>query len=176
MSLTEARILACADDDTLFKLLGEELTDRLGGPEDADLDLLLSKIRLLPVGLRAMVATYQLDVSMTLDDFGWHFANWHHRRYCEETVWALRELEAFEQAGLFAQAYVFAQPHWDAIGELLREDFQAFVDWYPDSPLEKATMPLTERMWELQKIDDGLFGYWTRYARKYPYKIAQMAS
>ena len=33
-------------------------------------------------------------------------------------------------------------------------------------------MPLTERFWKLQEIDDGLFGYWTRYARKYPHKVA----
>lgn len=121
-----------------------------------------------------MAATYQLDVSLTLDDLGWHFANWHHRGYCEETTWALRELEAFEQAELFAKAYALAQPWWDKISELIADDFNTFVAWYSDSELDRSTMPLTRRMWDLQEIDNGLFGYWTKYARKYPNKVVQV--
>jgi hypothetical protein len=34
-------------------------------------------------------------------------------------------------------------------------------------------MPLTRRMWELQEINGGLLGYWPKYARKYPSKVAQ---
>lgn len=174
MPLTEQRIRECPTDEVLFKLLSEELQWRLPGGEGDDLDLFLQRLRDIPTGLRAMAATYQLDVSLTLDDLGWHFANWHHRPYSEETIWALRELEAFEQADIFAQAYALAQDHWDRIGELVSEDFQDFAAWYPDSPLDKATLPLTRRMWELQEIDNGLFGYWTRFARKYPHKVAQI--
>jgi len=123
-----------------------------------------------------MAAIYQLDVSITLDDFGWLFANWHHRGYCDKTLWALRELEASEQAGLFEQAYTLAQREWDTIGQLVAEDFDDFVEWYSGSPLDQAMVPLTKRMWELQKVDSGLFGYWARYARKYPHKVAQVAS
>jgi len=176
MALTETQIQQCVNDDQLFKLLSAELKLRLPEEEGFDLDLFLERTRTIPVGLRAMAATYQLDVSITLDDLGWHFANWHHRGYCEETVWALRELEAFEQADIFAQAYALAQPWWDKIGELIAKDFQDFVEWYPDSPLDQATMPLTRRMWELQEVDGGLLGCWPKYVRRYPHRVAQMAT
>ena len=58
-----------------------------------------------------MAAMYQLDVSLALDDLGWHFANWHHQAYSEETIWALQELETAEAAEIFAAAYVAAQPY-----------------------------------------------------------------
>jgi hypothetical protein len=176
MSLTEARIRESTRDEDLFDLLSAELQSRLPNGEGADLDAFMVRLNLLPLGLQAMAATYQLDVSITLDDFGWHFANWHHRSYCDKTLWALRELEAYEQADLFEQAYAFTQQHWEIIGDLVKEDFDDFVEWYRDSALEKATMPLTRRMWELQEQDHGLFGYWTRYARKYPHKVALIAS
>ena len=176
MALTEARILECPDRDELLDLLSDELQSRLPGGEGNDLDRFLNRTRMIPVGLRAMAATYQLDVSITLDDFGWHFANWHHRPYCDETLWALRELEAEEEADLFARAYALVQPHWDKIGELLDDDFDAFVEWYRDSPLDEALLPLTRRMWELQKIHYNLFGHWVSYARKYPHKVCQLPS
>lgn len=176
MALTEARIRECSGRDDLLELLTAELQSRLPDGEGQDLHRFLAQIRAIPIGLRAMAATYQLDVSITLDDFGWHFANWHHRAYCDETLWALRELEAAEEAELFARAYSIVQPYWDKIGELVESDFQDLVEWYFDSPLDKALTPLTERMWELQKTHYNLFGHWVSYARKYPHKICQMAS
>jgi hypothetical protein len=170
MALTEARIRECTDEE-LSKLLSAELNRWLPHGQDPDLDLFLARLGLIPSGLRAMALTYQLDVSITLDDLGWHFANWHHRRYCEQTIWALRELEAFEHAELFVLAFAFAQLWWDKIGDLIRRDFRDFVEWYPNSEFEKTTMPLTERMWELQKIKGGLLGFWTSYARKYPRNV-----
>jgi hypothetical protein len=68
----------------------------------------LQKTRTIPVGLRAMAATFELDVSMTLDDLGWHFGNWAHRGYCDETLRGLRELEAPEYAEMFSKAYELA--------------------------------------------------------------------
>jgi hypothetical protein len=108
---------------------------------------------------------------MALDDLGWHFANWHHRPYCDETLHGLKELEAHEAAEIFSDAYVLAQPYWDAIGELLAESFQRFADWYRDSELEKALDPLNRRMWDLCQPDYGLMAYWLSYARKYPEKV-----
>ncbi len=182
MALTEARINACADDEALFTLLSEELKSRLPGGGGDDLDAFLARLRVLPTGLRAMAAVYQLDVSMALDDLGWHFGNWHHRGYCDETLWALRELEAEEAADIFEQAYALAQRHWDTIGERLAAfgDFDDFVEWYSGSDLEKALEPLNERMWNLcERADirnEGLLRYWARYARKYPHKVTQMVS
>lgn len=34
-----------------------------------------ASISRLPIGLRAMAATHHLDISLTLDDLGWHFLN-----------------------------------------------------------------------------------------------------
>jgi hypothetical protein len=176
MALTEAQIAECTDDEALFALLGEELTRRLRyGPQDG-LDEWLEDIRTLPVGLRAMAAIYELDVSICHDDLAWHFANWHHHGYAKETIWALRELEALEAADIFEQAYVQVQPWWNKLGELLDVSFDAFVRWYPDSSLKKAMMPLTHRMWTLcgksYHKKNGLLATWVPYARKYPDKVA----
>jgi hypothetical protein len=170
MTLTEAHVRRCSDQE-LSELLTSELNRWLPNGQNADPDVFLADLVALPSGLRAMALIYQLDVSITLDDLGWHFANWHHRRYCEQTIWALRELEAFEHAELFAQAYAVAQPSWDKIGELIAKDFAAFVEWYPESERDKATIPLTRRMWQLQKINGGLLGFGIGYARKHPLKI-----
>jgi hypothetical protein len=169
VALTEARISACAGHEDLFELLSEELQRRLPNGQDRDLSLFLKRIRLLPVGLRAMAATYEFDVSLTLDDLGWHFCNWCHRAYCAETLWALRELEAFEYAAAFAQGYEMAQPYWQQIVQL-----DDFAKWYNRSKFHEMTSPLSKRLWELQEVDDGLFGYWTKYARKYPHKVMEI--
>ena len=170
MALTAEKIQESSDEE-LSKLLSLELDRWLPNGQDADLNVFLARIEPFPTGIRAMSLVYQLDVSLTLDDLGWHFGNWHHRPYCEKTISALRELEAIEYAELFEQAYVAAQPWWEQIGDLIRGDFRDFVEWYSGSGLHQATMPLTRRMWELQEIDNGIVGYWTSYARKYPAKV-----
>lgn len=170
MAIHQTDIVACADDDAVFKLISAELTARLGPGEGDDLDLFLARSSTLPVGLRAMAMSYQLDVSMALDDLGWHFANWHHRGYCDATLWALGELEAPEQAAMFAQAYAIAQQHWDNIGALLDQSFDAFVEWYPNSELEKQTLPLSQRWWELDR-SRNILDYWVPYARKWPERV-----
>jgi hypothetical protein len=169
--LSVDQIKACPDDSALFDLLSAEMIARLGADEGDDLDLFLMQTSQMPVGLRAMAAVYQLDVSLTLDDLGWHFANWHHHGYCEDTLWALGELGAHEYAAIFAEAYEKVQPFWDQIGALCARDFQDFVAWYGDSELDRLMLPLTRRMWDLQEIDNGLFGFWTGYARKYPERV-----
>lgn len=175
--LTEARIRASTSDEALFDLLSKELQRRLPEAEGDDLDLFLARTRSFPVGLRAMAATYQLDVSLALDDLGWHFANWHHHAYCKETIWALRELEAPEAANIFAEAYSRAQPHWDTLGALLEQESEAFVAWYPGSELDAATLPLTERLWDMYPNETlGLLGLWMPYARKYPERVVDDAA
>lgn len=175
MTLSQAGIAACANDDEIFKLISAELTARLGPCEGDDLDLFLSRAAPLPAGLRAMAMTYQLDVSLALDDLGWHFANWHHRGYCDATLWALGELEATDQQALFGQAYEVAQQHWDQIGALLDQSFEAFVAWYPDSDLHERTLPLSRRMWQLQETKT-ILGYWVPYARKWPERVVPAAN
>jgi hypothetical protein len=86
MALTEERIRACASDEDLFQALSAELHRRLPDGEGDDLDLFVERLRGLPKGLRAMAAIYQLDVSMALDDLGWHFAGAARRHLCPHVV------------------------------------------------------------------------------------------
>ena len=51
-----------------------------------------SAIHQRPVGLRSMAATHRLDVSLTLDDIGWHFLNFGKPNFVRETKSGLREL------------------------------------------------------------------------------------
>jgi hypothetical protein len=110
---------------------------------------------------------------MALDDLGWHFANWHHKTYCEETLLGLRQLDAREAAEIFSASYTLVLPHWEMIGNLIKDDFHQFVDWYSDSELENALAPFNDRMWDLRNSfkEYGLIQYWLVYARKNPEKV-----
>src|SRR6516162_857098 len=133
MSITVEAIDSSSDDE-LFGLLGNELESRIsadrGSPE------FLSQIRALPVGLRAMAATYELDVSLALDDLGWHFGNWHNQELAEETTRGLETLGARELADLFSQAFEIAKGYWAELGA------DNWMEWYHGSPFEKAVDPL----------------------------------
>jgi hypothetical protein len=168
MALTEDFIRACTDDKALFSALSEELGRRVPGEMAWDRSGHIARMRACPVGLRAMAAVHPLDLSMALDDLGYHFVNWHYRPHCEETLAGLRELEIPEAADIFETAYALAQPYWDTIGTLDDD----FVDWYQDSDLRKALAPLNDRMWALcKRTEAGLLSYWVPYARKYPGRV-----
>jgi hypothetical protein len=172
MALTEEFIRACADDEALYRALADELERRIAPELAWDKDGHVERMRACPVGLRAMAAVHPLDVSMALDDLGWHFGNWHHRPHCEETLRGLRELEIPEAADIFAEAYALVQPHWDTLGAVLKSETEVFADWYRDSGLEKALDPLNKRMWEFCKRTElGLLSYWVPYARKHPERV-----
>ena len=173
MALVEAQIVECAKHDDLLELLFSELRLRLPAGQPFHMERFLEQIRAMPIGLRAMAATFELDVSMALDDLGWHFGNWAHRGYCDETLRGLRELEAVEYAHMFAEAYELAQSNWTELCDLPNDKFK---EWYYASDLHKATEPLSSRWWDLQEIDGGIFGYWTRYARKYPHKVTKLVA
>jgi hypothetical protein len=110
MILTVKAIRAARSDKDLFHKLAAELTRRLPVELHDDLDRFVVEMRSLPSGLRAMAATFKLDVSMALDDLGWHFANFQHREYCHETSRGLWELGATEVAQVFDKAYEFVLP------------------------------------------------------------------
>jgi hypothetical protein len=151
-------------NEELFKLLGEELQRRL--PLSPSSPEFLLALQGLPPGLRAMASTYELDVSLTMDDLGWHFGNWHSHPLAEETVLGLKELEATELASLFRKAYEHAKAHWESLGT---DDWS---DWYPGSTLEKELDPLNEAAYSLLEGKwNGIFEYWVAYARKYPERI-----
>ena len=161
--MTQDQIDASSDDE-LFSLLGKELESRITA--DRTSPEFLAQIRTLPVGLRAMAATYEFDVSLALDDVGWHFGNWHSRELAEETAAGLEELGATELARVFREGYRTAQDYWTELGS---EDW---MDWYHGSEFEKAVDPLSREPWAILKDkNSGIFDYWVAYARRFPYRV-----
>src|SRR5258708_16159264 len=114
MSLIREEAIDKRSDEDLFSLLGHELEARIttkrGTPE------FVAEIQRLPVGLRAMAATYELDVSLALDDLGWHFGNWHNEDLAEETARGLELLGAKELSDLFRKAFQIAKNYWTELG------------------------------------------------------------
>lgn len=152
-------------DVSLFELLGEELDRRLPNGRSAN-DEFVADLRALPVGLRSMAATYELDVSLTLDDLGWHFGNWHHLGLAEQTALGLEELGARELADIFREALNVAQRFWLELGD------RGWSTWYPESEAEELMSPLNEMAWTiLDTKSNGIFSYWTSYARQFPERI-----
>ena len=110
-----------------------------------------------------MAATYELDVSLALDDLGWHFGNWHSVEFANATADGLEVLNSTELAQLFREAFRIALNYWEELG---KEDWG---EWYHGSQFEKLTEPLTDRAWEiLNPMKMGLLDYWIKYAREYP--------
>jgi hypothetical protein len=172
MSLNLIEIKSAKLDGDLFKMLSSELQLRL--PESVQVDYNNSTIliRNLPRGLRAMAATHRLDVSMAMNDLGWHFFNFYHREFCDETMRGLFELEAVEAGEIFKQAWALVEPHWEKLGQL-KDSPKMFADWYVSSKLEASMKPLNARLWKIcsESSDYGLMQYWLTYARKYPERL-----
>jgi hypothetical protein len=178
--LTEAVIQNAKGDDALLKDLFAELSANVPAQLHEDLDELVATIQHLSPGLRAMAATYKLDVSMALDDLGWHFANWHHHGYCRETSLGLRELEANEVSEIFDRAYSITSHQWAIIGDLIEKEGSHFAEWYRTSELKATLAPLNRRLWELLGEaspggEKGIFRYWVAYARKHPERVVSEA-
>jgi hypothetical protein len=165
MPLTVQAIRDARSDQDLMDLLMEELQEQI--PDEVDVDVLARLIQSLPTGLRAMAATYQLDVSLALDDLGRHFGNWYSQVLARETVLGLRELGVGEAAEIFEAALKVAVEYWDHIGS---DDFE---EWYEGSPLEKALEPLNARLLILcsRSQEFGLTSCWLEYARKHPERV-----
>lgn len=163
------------DDERLLELLFEELERQLPAELHANIETFLAALAKLPAGLRAMAATHQLDVSLTLDDIGWHFANWPHHGYCAETSRGLRELGEFELAEAFDAAYEIARRHWDRLCEP-----STFRDTYWGSELERELQPYNDRLRALAGSSDpqpvcGIYRFWIAYARRHPERLAHEA-
>lgn len=155
------RIVDALSDEEVLLLICTELDRRLPGRLRGHLDAYVVALRGLPDGLRSMAATYQLDISLTLDDLGWHFGNWQHHDYSRATADGLRTLGPTRAAELFELAYTQALRHWDRLSQ---EDW---MQWYHGSPLEEAVRPFDEEMRTL--LGEGLvMAQWVRYARAHP--------
>jgi hypothetical protein len=167
MSNITPEVIAGASDDDLFELLVNELERRLPNGRRPD-DGFVGELRKLPPGLRAMAATYELDVSLSLDDLGWHFGNWHHMGLAQETAAGLDELGAAEMADIFRKAFRLARDYWSELGS---EDW---TKWYRTSALHKALHPLNLAAWAVWETkEQGLFRHWLDYARRFPERLVE---
>ncbi len=139
--MTKRSYKLSAEDDALvsrvFQLLKTHVHANPYGWDGA----LAEEIRRLPAGLRAMAATHHLDVSLTLDDIGWHFLNFGHPSHVDETEIGLRELGLPDVADMLREAYTLVGPH---LPEIRRPggDYYAVIE---QAGLTKRIHELTDK-------------------------------
>jgi len=113
-----------------------------------------------------MAATHHLDISLTLDDIGWHFLNFGHPSHVEETELGLRELGLPEVAAMFHEAYEIMRP---TIDEILRQgrDYRVVLE-------ETDAMRRIHELTDLARQtigQQGVYRYWADYAKKHPDRV-----
>ena len=169
MALTAKQIRSTQADDELLGLLLGELKVLFPPDIRRDPAIFLSRLQSAPVGLRAMAVTYELDVSMAMDDLAWHFVNHHASlELAEETLLGLQELGAPEAANFFAEALAIIKPHWQKLQAGLAAKTEH--DWLDATGIQGSMNPLNDRLWNYLKRfpDRSFFSLWTDYARKHP--------
>jgi len=122
----------------------------------------------LPAGLRAMAATHHLDVSLTMDDIGWHFLNFGEPGLVRETQDGLRKLGLDDIAGYFAEANSLVSP--------LRSEIKEPEDYYSSLEsrgLMKRIDELTDKASKRQPTlgDSPIYAAWVKYARAHPEEV-----
>jgi hypothetical protein len=165
--LTPAGIARFRSNESLQVRLGAEIERLIGGtPGSAQIGTFLRSLRSLPPGLRAMAATYELDVSMALDGLEDHFVNWHSKALAQETLRGLRTLGARQEGEVFARALRLALSHWSSLGSGVPARGTA---------LYKQFDPLNIRLWHLLGYQGNsgrsLLALWAPYARAHPEEV-----
>ena len=154
------------EDDALTSRVFDLLKTRLhANPYGWD-GAFAEEIRSLPAGLRAMAATHHLDVSLTMDDIGWHFLNFGHPSHVEETERGLRELGLPEVAAMFQEAYQLVQPH-------LVEIRVPGGDFYGVMGRVGAMKRINELSGRASAAigEQGIYRHWADYAREHPDRV-----
>jgi hypothetical protein len=169
MTLSLGDIQNAKNDEDLFQRLTSALSEVFPPELQENRDQFYAALLSAPRGLRAMAGVYDLDVSMSLDDLAWHFANHDDERFLQETITSLRELEASEAAVLFSAAWDVVRPY---MPEIRAKDWEPeeFNDYLDRTGIQSRVDPLNEDMWAIGKACGklGLMQYWLTYARKYP--------
>jgi hypothetical protein len=161
----QAHELSTEDDELVSRVFDLLKTRLRANPYGWD-GAFAQEIHSLPVGLRAMAATHHLDVSLTMDDIGWHFLNFGHPSHVEETESGLCELGLPEVAAMFHEAYQLVQPH-------LAEIRQPGGDYY--AVLERSgDMKRIEELTDRARValgEQGIYRHWAAYARQHPERV-----
>src|SRR6185437_7468478 len=145
--MTVAQIQAAKSDNELLGFLMAELNRLFPQELRRDRIVYVSKLQTAPPGLRAMAATFDLGVSMSLDDLAWHFVNHHDFDLYEETLRGLRELGAAEAADIFAEAYSIIEPFWNELEEIASgNEFENVHGWLDEKGIQERIDPLNKRM------------------------------
>lgn len=171
MALSLEHFAGVKSNEALLALLTDELKKRFPPEIREDPVLFLSRLYAAPDGLHAMAVTYDLDVSMAMDDLAWHFLNHHESLdFAEETVWGLRELGAPEAAAIFREALEIVRPYWDQLDIVTAS--REWHDWLDSTGIQSLVDPLNDRMWScLKRFEHGsLMSLWVMYARQNPEK------
>jgi hypothetical protein len=154
-------------DDELLKEIFSRLSNSvspLANPYGKD-GSYAAAISHLPVGLRAMAATHHLDISLTLDDIGWHFLNFGEPGFVRETEAGLHELGLNDMAQWFTEAY--------AIVNSLRSEIEASDD-FDDCLIEHGQRDRIDELTSKAQPPGNkslIYAAWVQYAREHPENI-----
>lgn len=154
--LTAEAIRTAGSDEQLFERLSDELQRLFPSDLQADRDALVAALGSAPVGLRAMAAVHSLDVSMSVDDLAWHFANEADDRFLEETYAGLKVLGASEAAEIFVSAWEVLKPF---LSEIRSTDWETndISEYFERTGIHAKVEPLNKRLW---RIAEGRGRYW----------------
>ena len=155
-------------DEELLKRLFEHLESK--APKQDDWKDCALAIQRLPAGLRAMAATNCLDISMTLDDMGWHFFNFGEPAWVDETLQGLRELGLVEVAGWFEEARDLMRTFPETSSS---DDYYEFSTTGRGARLGEIASLFWERQRNTPSLVQGslIYDAWVRYTRLYPAKV-----
>lgn len=153
-----------SEDEVLLERIFELLRARATASPYEWNGLYAQQIRNMPPGLRAMAATHWLDLSITLDDIGWHFLNFGEPELVQATSSGLRELGLVEVAEMFDEAYSIMQPHLGSV------DGNTYYDKMAEVGKMERLDSLDDDARELIG-KDGIYTHWVLYARKYPERV-----
>ena len=154
-----------AEDEKLLQRIFDELKSRITADPYGKDGEYARQLSGLPRGLKAMAATHWLDVSLTMDDIGWHFLNFGEPGHVAETESGLRELGLEEMAETFHQTHKIVAPLLSQIAN--GEDYNKVL---AESGHESRIDELSKRAWALQEERD-IYSAWLDYAKRHPDQV-----
>ena len=128
------------------------------------------KLLELPVGLRAMAATYWLDISISKDDLGWHFLNFGEPLLVRETEAGLRDLGLEQHAVWFAEAHSLMRTLLNEI-----DSPESYYRITKERGVADPIMEMTKLAWDADRVapvsNSCIFTAWVGYARAKPQNV-----
>jgi hypothetical protein len=175
--------LLANNDKELLTELFSMLTDRVKASAYEEDGSYATAIKSLPIGLRAMAATHHLDVSLTLDDIGWHFLNFGEAGLVRETEAGLRQLGLADLAEWFIEAHRIVEPFLKAVASgTIKSPGDEYYNWLEQSGNRPRMDVLCQFAWDKSKgcsaDADGsaIYESWIKFARSKPEDVFNRAA